>query len=177
MSLDVDGDGRTDNVMSSTFRWDPLRAAACKRSITPVVGVNHSDPIYMAGFGNDRHATGVHDDVWARGYVLQNADKKIAVVTLDVIGYFNNEVRTIREDPAIANLGFDAVIVTSTHVHEGADTMGLWGPDETATGADLGYLDFVNAQVAACIADANARLEPARMRFATGSTIGASLPP
>jgi hypothetical protein len=131
----------------------------------------------MAGFGNDRHAAGVHDDVWARGYVVQNASKKIAVVTLDVIGYFNNEVVTIRQDPAIANRGFDAVMVTSTHVHEGADTMGLWGPDETSTGVDLGYLDFVNAQVAACIADADENLEPARMRFATGSTIGASLPP
>ena len=177
VSLDIDGDGRAENVMSSTFRWDPLRAAACKRRITPVVGENHGDPIYMAGFGNDRQATGVHDDTWARGYVVQNAAKKIAVVTLDVIGYFNNEVRTIRADPQIANLGFDAVIVTSTHVHEGADTMGLWGPDETTTGVDLGYLDFVNSQAAACIADANARLEPAVMRFATGSTIGASLPP
>lgn len=177
VSLDTDGDGRAENVMSSTFRWDPLRAAACKRSITPVVGENHSDPIYMAGFGNDRQATGVHDDVWARGYVVQNADKKIAIVTLDVIGYFNNEVRTIREDPAIADLGFDAVMVTSTHVHEGADTMGLWGEDETVSGVDLGYLDFVNAQVAGCIADAHAALEPAVMRFATGSTIGASLPP
>jgi hypothetical protein len=177
VSLDTDGDGRAENVMSSTFRWDPLRAAACKRSITPVVGENHSDPIYMAGFGNDRQATGVHDDVWARGYVVQNADKKIAIVTLDVIGYFNNEVHTIREDPQLADLGFDAVMVTSTHVHEGADTMGLWGPDETSTGVDLGYLDFVNTQVAGCIADANALLEPAVMRFATGSTIGASLPP
>jgi hypothetical protein len=31
--------------------------------------------------------------------------------------------------------------------------------------------------VADCIADANARLEPAAIRFATGSTVGASLPP
>ncbi len=177
VSLDTDGDGRPDNVMSSTFRWDPLRGAACKQKITPVVGENHSDPIYMAGFGNDRQPTGVHDDTWARGYVLQNANKKIGVVTLDTIGYFNNEVRTIREDPLLQGLGFDAIMVTSTHVHEGPDTMGLWGPDETSSGVDLGYLDFVNAQVVACLVDANAHLEPADMRFATGSTVGASLPP
>jgi hypothetical protein len=54
VSLDTDGDGRAENVTSSTFRWDPLRAAACKRKTTPVVGETHSDPIYMAGFGNDR---------------------------------------------------------------------------------------------------------------------------
>ena len=177
VSLDITGDGRPENVMSSTFRWDPLRAAACKRKITPVVGVNHSDPIYMAGFANDRQPTGVHDDTWARGYVVQNANKKIGVVTLDTIGYFNNEVKTIRKDPALHGLGFDAIMVTSTHVHEGPDTMGLWGPDETSSGVDTGYLDFVNSQVVGCLVDANQHLEPAEMRFATGSTVGSSLPP
>jgi hypothetical protein len=177
VSLDTDGDGRPNNLTSSTFRWDPLRGAACQRKITPVVGENHSDPIYMAGFANDRQPTGVHDDTWARGYVLQNANKKIGIVTLDTIGYFNNEVLTIREDPALQGLGFDAIMVTSTHVHEGPDTMGLWGPDETSTGVDTGYLDFVNAQVVACLVDANEQLEPAEMRFATGSTVGTSLPP
>ncbi|HVH07464.1 MAG TPA: neutral/alkaline non-lysosomal ceramidase N-terminal domain-containing protein, partial [Myxococcota bacterium] len=177
LSLDADGDGRPENQTSSVFRWDPLLAAACSRVITPVVGVNHSDPIYMAGFGNDRQATGVHDDLWARGWVVQNADKKIAVVTLDVIGYFNNEIRTLRELPTVSGLGFDAIMVTSTHVHEGPDTMGLWGPDQTTSGADTGYLDFVNQSVADCVAEANANLAPAEIRFATGSTVGTSLPP
>jgi hypothetical protein len=177
VSLDDDGDGRPENVTSSVFRWDPVLGAACKRKITPVVGENHSDPIYMAGFSNDRQPLGVHDDQWARGWVVQNADRKIAVVTLDVIGYFNNEVQTIRALPEVAALGFDAIMVTSTHQHEGPDTMGLWGPDETTTGVDIGYLDFVNAQVAGCLADANAALVPAELRFATGSTVGASLAP
>jgi hypothetical protein len=43
-----------------------------------------------------------------RGYVVQNASKRIVVVTLDVIGCFSNEVRTIRQDPQIADLGLDA---------------------------------------------------------------------
>lgn len=175
--IDTDGDGQPDNLASVTFRWDPLRAAACSRVITPVVGVNHTDPIYLAGFSNDRQATGVHDDLWARGFVLETATRKVAIVTLDLIGYFQNEVRTIRADPALAGLGFDAVMVTSTHVHEGPDTMGLWGPEETESGIDLGYLDFVNEQVVGCLLDAEAALAPAEARFATGSTVGASLPP
>lgn len=174
---DADGDGQPDDLASVTFRWDPLRAAACAKAITPVAGVNHSDPIYMAGFGNDRQATGVHDDLWARGFVLQNASRKIAVVTLDLIGYFNNEIQTIRADPALAGHGFDAILVSSTHQHEGPDTMGLWGPDQLTSGADLGYLDFVNAQVVQCVLEAEAALVPAEARFATGSTVGASLPP
>jgi hypothetical protein len=153
-----------------------LRAGACARVITPVVGVNHSDPIFMAGFDNNRHATGVHDDLWARGIVLESRGTKIAIVTLDLIGYFNNEIQTARSlvDPA---RGISSITVTSTHDHEGPDTMGLWGPDQTTTGADLGYLDFVNEQIAGCIHDADDALEPAELKLATGTTAGRSLPP
>jgi hypothetical protein len=93
-----------------------LRAGACARVITPVVGVNHSDPIFMAGFDNDRQATGVHDDLWARGIVLESRGTKIAIVTVDVIGYFNNEIQTARSlvDPA---RGIESITVTSTHNH------------------------------------------------------------
>ncbi len=177
VTIDRDGDGRPEVLLSSTFSWDAaLRAAACKRKITPVVGVNHTNPIYMAGFDNDRHATGVHDDTWARGVVLESRGKKIALFVLDAIGYFYNEVQTIRSlvDPG---LGIDSITVTSTHVHEGPDTMGLWGPDQLVSGADKGYLDFVNSSVADCIAEANAHLVPAEIKFATGSTAGTSLPP
>ena len=152
-----------------------MRAAACARKITPMVGVNHTDPIYMAGFDNNRLATGVHDDTWARGVVIESGGRKIAMVVLDVIGYFNNEIRTIRsmvDDPS-----FTAIVVSSTHVHESADTMGLWGPEQVLSGVDLGYLDFINQQVVDCIREANANLTPAEIRFATGSTVGASLPP
>ncbi len=177
VSIDRNGDGRPESLLSSTFTLDTaLRAAACKRKITPVVGVNHTDPIYLAGFSNDRRATGVHDDLWARGVVLESRGKKVAFVVLDVIGYFHNEVQTIRSlvDP---DLGLDAITVTSTHQHEGPDTMGLWGKDELTSGVDLGYLDFVNQSVADCIEEAAAGLVDAEIKFATGSTVGTSLPP
>lgn len=177
VSIDRDGDGRPESLLSSTFTLDTaLRAAACKRKITPEIGVNHSDPIFLAGFSNDRRATGVHDDIWARGVVLESRGKKVAFVVLDVIGYFHNEVQTIRSlvDP---DLGVDAITVTSTHQHEGPDTMGLWGEDEITSGVDLGYLDFVNQSVADCVEEAAAGLVDAEIKFATGSTVGTSLPP
>ena len=152
-----------------------MRAAACLRRITPEIGVNHSDPIYLAGFDNDRRATGVHDDTWARGVVLESGGRKVALFVLDAIGYFNDEVRTIRD--MVADLGYDAIVVSSTHVHESADTLGLWGPDQITSGADLAYLDFINQQVADCIREADANLVAAEIRFATGDTKDTSLPP
>ncbi len=154
----------------------PMRAAACAEVITPVVGENHSDPIYLAGFGNDRLATGVRDDLWARGVVIESGRKKIALVTLDVVGFFYNEVQTIRSlvDP---DRGFDSITVSSTHNHEGPDTMGLWGPDQTTSGVDPDYLDFIIDRIVACIEGADDELAPAAVRFATGDTDGASLEP
>src|SRR5437879_6167656 len=44
------------------------------------------DGIYLAGFGNNRPATGKHDDLWARAIVLEYGDIKLAIVAIDLIG-------------------------------------------------------------------------------------------
>jgi hypothetical protein len=166
-----------------------LEVGTCKRDITPISpalapayeaafgsagAVNHSDPIFVAGFGNDRQATGYNDRLWARGVVLQRQDERVAIVSLDLVGYFKNEIDTIRALVSPSS-EIDFVLVSSTHQHEGPDTLGIWGPDETTTGIDYGYLDFVNAAVAACIDDAAGALEPARVYYATGNSAGLSL--
>jgi len=166
-----------------------LSVGTCTRDVTPIspglasayesafgvpAVVNHSDPVYMAGFGNDRQATGYNDRLWARGVVLDRKDSRVAIVSIDVVGYFKNEVDTIRAMVAPSS-EIDFVLVSSTHQHEGPDTLGLWGPDETTTGIDYGYLDFVNAAVADCIDEASANLEKARIYYATANSAGLSL--
>ncbi len=166
-----------------------LRAATCTRDITPISPslaaayearfggtaiVNHTDPVWMAGFGDGRAVTGYNDRLWARGIVLEGLGQRVAVVALDVVGYLNGEVDTIRSlvSPASA---IDYAVVHSTHQHEGPDTIGIWGPNALTTGIDFAYLDFVNASVASCIDEAAANLEPARVKFATTDSVGLSL--
>jgi hypothetical protein len=161
----------------------------CQRDITPISPdlldeyeaafggpgvVNHTDPVFLAGFGDGRAATDYNDRLWARGIVVDGAGGRIAIVALDVVGYFNNEIQTIRSlvDPVSA---VDYVVVHSTHQHEGPDTLGIWGPDPLTSGTDPAYLDFVNASVADCIDEAAANLEPARLKFATTDSEGLSL--
>jgi hypothetical protein len=165
------------------------RVGVCKRDITPVSAsladeyaaafgapgvVNHSDPVFLAGFGDDRRATGYHDRLWARGLVVDGKGGRVAIVALDLIGYFNAEVQTIRGlvDPAS---GVDYLVVHSTHQHEGPDTIGIWGPDPLTSGADPAYLDFVNQAVADCVDEAARKLRPARIMFATTDSEGLSL--
>jgi hypothetical protein len=161
----------------------------CKRDITPVSPsladeyqaafgrpgvVNHSDPVFLAGFGDNRQATGYHDRLWARGLVVDGKGGRIAIVAVDLIGYFNAEVQTIRGlvDP---DSDLDYLVVHSTHQHEGPDTIGIWGPDALTSGADPAYLDFVNQAVADCVDEAAAHLRPARIKFATTDSEGLSL--
>jgi hypothetical protein len=166
-----------------------LQVGTCLRDITPVSSslagafverfgvpavVNHSDPVWMAGFGNGRSALDYHDRLWARGLVLDGRGGRIAIVALDVVGYFVNEIETIRALVAPES-GVDYVVVTSTHQHQGPDTLGLWGPDELTSGIDFGYLDFVNGAVADCVDAAAASLRPARVRFATTTSAGLSM--
>jgi hypothetical protein len=166
-----------------------LRAGTCKRDITPVSPslagayeaafgepalINHTDPVYLAGFGNDRQATGYNDRLWARGLVLDGRGGRVAIVALDVVGYFKNEVDIIR-GLISPDSGIDYLVVHSTHQHEGPDTLGLWGPNELTTGIDFGYLDFVNAAVADCVDEAAGSLRKARVRYATTDSVGLSL--
>jgi hypothetical protein len=166
-----------------------LRVGTCRRDITPIppalqasyvaafgapAVVNHTDPVYLAGFGDNRRATGYHDRLWARGLVLDSKGVRVAIVAVDLIGYFKNEVDTARALVSSAS-EIDFVVVSSTHQHEGPDTIGIWGPDATTTGIDFGYLDFVNGAIADCIDDAAAALQPARVYYATANSAGLSM--
>ena len=161
----------------------------CERDITPVspglaaayeaafgvpAAVNHTDPVFLAGFGDGRAATGYNDRLWARGIVVNGSGQRIAIVSVDLVGYFNAEVQNIRAlvDPAS---GIDYLTVSSTHQHEGPDTLGIWGPDALTSGQDPAYIDFVNAAVADCVDEAAANLVPARLKFETTDSSGLSL--
>lgn len=164
-----------------------LSVGVCKRDITPITTAltdeyeakfgetrpaNHTDPIYIAGFGNGRLATDYNDRLWARGLVIDGRGGRIALVALDLIGYFNNQVDIVRE---MVGDDIDYLIVHSSHSHEGPDTLGIWGPDEFTTGVDQGYLDFVNDAIADCVIDAGNNMQPARIKSSTISTEGLSL--
>jgi hypothetical protein len=112
------------------------------------------DGIYFAGFGHNRLATGKHDDYWARALVLEQNGTKIAIVSLDFIGYYSKatyyglgEIRKM-VDP---KLGINEILITSTHNHEGPDTIGPWGVNVLSDGKYPKYLRFVDRQIAKAI--------------------------
>jgi len=141
-----------------------LKAGASLRKITPVV--NSGKPVYLAGYDNNRTATGVHDDLYARCLVLSDGKNTIAFVALDLIGFFHSDVEKVREELKRKLPQVNYVVISSTHNHEGPDVLGLWGESPLKTGVDEEYLDFVRKQIVESIVEAANKMEPARMRFA-----------
>jgi len=90
--------------------------------------------------------------------------KPVVICAVDVIGLFIEDVKKIREG-ARAKIGREVdVIVASTHVHEGPDTMGLWGPAMGVSGIDEAYNQLVIDRTVEAAAESVAGLRPAVAR-------------
>jgi len=100
------------------------------------------DPVYLAGYHNNRIASGVHDALFTQAVVLDDGSLRIALISMDLLGMFNDEVLKIRK-AVPQKLNIDHVIVHATHTHSAPDILGLWGKDPTQTGIDPHYRDFV----------------------------------
>ena len=133
---------------------------------TDTNGNGRFDAVWVAGYSNGRPATGVHDDLEVRALALRSGDTTVVYAVVDCVGLMITETDRIRADPSLAGLGIDRVIVSSTHVHEGVDTLGLWGVRLLVNGRDPAYMARVRERTATAIRRAVADLRPARMRVA-----------
>jgi hypothetical protein len=137
-----------------------LRAGFGAVDVTPALD---GKPVWLAGFGKGRKATGVHDPIMARAVVLEAGKSKIALAAVDVVGLFRETAERVRKQLG----GFTYVLVSSTHNHEGPDTLGLWGPNFATSGIDPDYLKKVEDGIVAAVQDADKGRREARARIGT----------
>jgi hypothetical protein len=137
-----------------------LRVGFAEADITPALG---DKPVYMAGFGQNRIAKSVHDPLKARTIVLVSGDSRIALVSIDVVGFFHANVVRVRERLP----GFSYVVVSSTHNHEGPDTLGLWGPSPFKSGIDPEYMKLIEDRIVKAVQEAAGRLGQVTARLGT----------
>jgi hypothetical protein len=141
---------------------ETLRVAFGEIEITPALGEGKKT-VWMAGFGHGRAATGVHDPLMARTVVLDDGQRKIALVSVDLIGLQYSNVLRIRERLKKINY----VMVSSTHNHEGPDVIGIWGRNPLVTGVDPAYLTLVEDRVVKVVEVATKQLAPAQAAYGT----------
>jgi len=135
--------------ITSTARAE-LSVGFATTDVTPEI--NGKRPVWMAGFGHGRAATTVHDPLKVRAVVLDDGERKVAMVGVDAIGLQLPTIERIRA----ALPGFEFVLVASTHVHHAPDVIGIWGKNPFLSGVDDGYIDLVVERVVEAVKTAAA---------------------
>src|SRR5882724_901650 len=92
----------------------PLDAGAAEIDITPPPGMR------MAGYFDERFATGTHDPLKAKAIVLRQGDKEIAMVFCDLVGISLN-ITTNARAQASQKTGIPVpnIMICATHSHTG----------------------------------------------------------
>jgi hypothetical protein len=151
-------------IVVSLVSAEGIRAGAAQSLITPELFSEH--PVYLAGFGHNRVATGVHDNLSARCLALGIAKEALVICSVDLIGLFYDDVLTIRRAFQQNAPAASFLVVASTHTHAGPDTLGLYGPKPLETGIDRKYLGWADQRIASTAVDAVCAMQPARLELA-----------
>ncbi|MCF6331846.1 MAG: hypothetical protein L3J11_01065 [Draconibacterium sp.] len=146
-------------VQSQTFK-----AGAALRKITPEKLI----PI-SGGMGTPEMPTGIKGDLFVHALVLEKGEIRIAIVSIDNLGWpaaLGNRSRELIKGIPPGN-----ILIGVTHTHSAPDAYAF--PDENGkTGADLKYLDWCVKQVADAVNEAVSKLEPASLKIAVGEAKG-----
>jgi hypothetical protein len=141
-----------------------FKAGAAKRNITPETLI----PI-SGGMGEPVMPSGKVSDLWVRAFVLEKNNTRVAIVSIDNLGwpaYLGDQSRKLVKGIAPGN-----ILIGATHTHSAPDAYGF--PDENGhTGADLKYLEWCIKRVAEAINEAVANLQPAYIKTAVGEAKG-----
>ena len=126
-------------------------------------GNGEFDAMWLAGFQNGRPANTVNDDIWARTIAFRQGQTTVAVVSIDVVGFFFDDVQETRALIAEQGIDVDHVIISSTHNHEAPDTLGQWGLQVGRRGVDDAWMAEVKANIALAVQTAVESAQPAEM--------------
>jgi neutral ceramidase len=145
----------------------PFKVGLAEIDITPPIGYR------LAGYYDERFSTGVHDPLQAKAIILQQSDKKIAMVFCDLVG-LSLHVTTNARAIASRKTGIPVtnIVMAATHSHTGPlfDDIRRDYFHETAiaqTGEDaheaIYYPQFLTDQLVKVVSEANAKLKPAEV--------------
>jgi len=146
---------------------DILLAGAAKIDITPP----KKSGVFMAGYNIGRRSSGVMDPIYARCALLLTPRETVLFISLDLIGYFYDDIKMVREMISKDERLNKKIIISSVHNHEGPDTLGLWGPGPFGlfpikNGRDPQYDNWLKKRITQCAFDATTDARPAILRFA-----------
>ena len=141
---------------------DRFSVGYAQHTITPSL----ERQVYLAGFGQNRRAQTVHDDLYVRALAMVLEDTHVVLAALDLLGLSRNHCQEIERRVDERAPG-TRLILACTHTHHGPDTLGLWGPDTTTSGADPDYIASLKDTVVDTVLAALGQSQLARLRSAS----------
>lgn len=105
-----------------------IKCGVCEKIITPSLEKKYG----MPGYPWRREATGVTSDLLANVMVLDDGEKKIVFVSLDLLNVLTNWVNELRASLSEKfGLDTDSIMISATHTHTGSPTPGAkWTHEE-----------------------------------------------
>ncbi len=144
-----------------------FRAGAAAVEITPAPGLRMDG--YMA---RTSVSTGAHDPLLAEALVLEDGERRAALVTLDVMGVSRSFTDGLRRDLAALLLTSpDAVLICASHTHAAPSGLQDWSPIGAAS-LDRDLATSVRAGILQAAVEARDRLRPVRIRSVAGDIAG-----
>lgn len=141
-----------------------FRAGVAVRVITP-------DPLLpvSGGIGTPNPASLQKGDLYARALVLEKGDTRVAIVSIDNLGWpavLGNQSRKL-----IKGIPPENILIGATHTHSAPDAYGF--PDSSGhSNVNLKYLDWCVHQIADAVNEAVKNLQPAWLKIVVGVAKG-----
>ncbi len=153
-----------------------LSIGAAEIDITPPIGNR------MAGYFDERVATGVHDPLHAKAIVLRQGQTQIALVFSDLLGLSLNVTTNARAQASrLTGIPVADIMISATHSHTGPlfDDVRLDYFHQAAIAKDgvdklqtIDYPAWLIKRYVQVIAEAQSNLKPAQLSFGIGRREG-----
>ncbi|MGQ9556308.1 MAG: hypothetical protein ACUVWR_19580 [Anaerolineae bacterium] len=105
-----------------------LRAGAARSCITPRIGC------HICGYFNDRIATGIRDELYAKSLILENDGTGIAIVVCDLIHLVRADTDVAKERASqLTGIPSSNIFISATHTHYGPATAAAFGTPPATT--------------------------------------------
>jgi len=158
-------DTYNDENDNNAYDWRPFWSKQKSETYNDRNKNGRFDAVWIAGFGSNRPAKGVHDPIGLRAIAFRNNGVTLVMVTLDAIGVFHEKFIDIRKriDPS---LKIDHIMFSSLHNHETPDTMGNWsGPIPLPRNFDYAHMERIKVACKEAVEEAVRNLQPAEMYY------------
>ena len=141
-----------------------FRAGIAVRVVTP-------DPLLpvSGGVGPSNPVNKHEGDLTVRALVFADDDTKVAIVSVDFLGF--PSVLGDKARARVKGIRPDRILIGATHTHSAPDCYGF-ADHNGKFSTDLKYVDLVCNRIAEAINEALDRVQPAKLKLATGEAKG-----